>query len=331
MKHLAFAVKAVDTKLPTNHDFSKFLASLLGDDFAKVKTTMVESAPAIDAKGSDELIHHIFVDFNEDMPFSLFKNLRAKAVVGDYQFDGVAYRFDVFALEHDFPNLKDGKRAALVMDMDMTAVQMEGIDEIARRVGVFDEVAEITHSAMHGHLDFKSSLTKRVSLLKGGDAHKIFGDIKNKTLPITDGLPALHKVLSEIKTLSDSKVCIASGGFHEIISMLHEKLPLDAVRANRLSVDSEGKFTGEVDGPIIDAQAKADFVAELKRDGVEKEHIIVIGDGANDLLMMKEAGLAFAYHAKPKVQAEVDNVINVGNLSTVAFIINSAAKAAQTN
>lgn len=329
MQHLAFAVKSCERKLNDINE-TLFVTSLIGDAASQIKTIYKESAKE-DASKGDDLIFNLFVVFKESVDFSLFKDLRAKALAGEYELQGEKYRFDVFALENDFPNLLDGNSSALVMDMDMTTVQMEGIDEIARRVGVYDEVAAITHSAMAGNLDFKASLTKRVALLKGGYAEHIIADI-GKEIPFTPGLIELIKVFDEFRAKGNAKVCIASGGFHELIKFVDDVCHFDAVAANRLEVDAAGNFTGKVVGEIVDAQGKADFVKSLKNpstgSGIAKERIVVIGDGANDLVMMAEGGMPFAYHAKPKVQEQVDNVINFGNLSTVAAILKFAAMAA---
>ncbi len=228
----------------------------------------------------------------------------------------------------DFPCFSeaDVRCGAVVMDMDMTTVQIEGIDEIARKLGVFDEVAAITHDAMHGKLDFSQSLRRRVALLKGGDAAATLAAVK-KIMRETDGLNVLLPYCNELKSSHNFKTCIASGGFHELICVIDEKYGLSHIAANRLSVDADGKFTGEVDGPIVDGNAKAQLVRDLKeQDGVPQERIIVIGDGANDLLMMQEGGLGIAYHAKPTVQEKARNVLNYGNLSAVAHLLQMRAQ-----
>lgn len=317
MDRLAFAVKSQSCS--KDLDMDRFLDEVLG----KYASKMNFIAPDKDEDGNlkcESGIFHVAVGFESSLDEEVFTSLRDKAANSGVVLDGETYAFDVFAFDKNFPNFLDGKEAALVMDMDMTTVQMEGIDEIARRVGVFDEVAAITHSAMAGHLDFKESLTKRVALLKGGDAAKIIAEI-SANIPLTEGLKDLIAFFDKVRAQSSSKVCIASGGFHELIEAVNEVCHFDDVAANRLEVDDNGKFTGKVVGAIVDAQGKADFVKSLKESGIAKERIVVIGDGANDLLMIAEGGLPFAYHAKPKVQAQVKNVINVGNLSTVAFIL----------
>ncbi len=244
-------------------------------------------------------------------------------------------KLKAFTLEHkrcdvlfseNFPcfGARDLRDGALVMDMDMTTVQIEGIDEIARCLGVYDDVAAVTSAAMHGHLEFSESLRRRVALLKGGDAASVLAHVKT-IMTETSGLAQLMAYCHKLKP--HFKTCIASGGFHELISVIDHKYGLDLIAANRLKVDAEGKFTGEVDGPIVDGQAKANLVRTLKEQyGVAQERIIVIGDGANDLLMMSEGGLGIAYHAKPAVQEKARNVINVGDLRAVAALLELRAE-----
>lgn len=214
----------------------------------------------------------------------------------------------------------DDRPGALVMDMDMTTVQIEGIDEIARRLGVYDEVAAITEEAMRGQLEFSQSLKRRVALLKGGDANQILKDVADH-MPETPGLQSLLEMCNDFKDSMPFKTCIASGGFHNLISKIDQKYGLSLVCANRLAVDADGKFTGELDGPIVDGNAKAECVKSLEKEGIPQERIIVIGDGANDILMMKEGGLGIAYHAKPEVQALILNALNSNDLKAVSKLL----------
>lgn len=227
---------------------------------------------------------------------------------------------DIFFAEA-FPRFDDTTkdRGALVMDMDMTTVQIEGIDEMARCLGVFDKVAAITHEAMNGKLDFTQSLGRRVALLEGGDADEVLGSVK-KIMVETDGLDALLTYCNTLKAPYGFKTCIASGGFHDLISVIDNKYGLDYIAANRLEI-KDGKFTGKTDGPVVDGKTKAALVTQLKESGIPQKNIIVMGDGANDLLMMSEGGFGIAYHAKPKVQQQARNAINTGDLSAVSSLL----------
>lgn len=217
-------------------------------------------------------------------------------------------------------NNKERHSGALVMDMDMTTVQIEGIDELARCLNVFDQVAAITSEAMHGKLDFAQSLTKRVSLLAGGDAQSALDHVKSIMVE-TDGLSELLEYCNSIKEQHDFKTCIASGGFHELINVIKERYGLDEVKANSLGIDEQGKFSGNVASEIVDAVAKAQLVQSLIDRGIKKEHIMVLGDGANDLKMIALGGLGIAYHAKPKVQQEARNVLNIGTLAAIRALL----------
>lgn len=224
------------------------------------------------------------------------------------------FDFDALLLP-SLPSLRQS--GVLVMDMDMTSVQIEGIDEIARCLNVYDKVAAITSEAMHGRLDFASSLRKRVALLEGGDS-SVLERVK-AIMHETDGYGDLVTGLKQ----AGWKVGIASGGFVQLISVLKDKYDLDLVRANSLEI-VDGKFTGKVEGDIIDAPKKKAALTDLiKESGVSAAQSIAIGDGANDLLMINAAALGIAYHAKPKVQAEALACLNYSDLSTILLMLRS--------
>ena len=180
-------------------------------------------------------------------------------------------------------------------------------------------MAAITEQAMQGHLDFSQSLQKRVALLQGGNAQEVLSDVRSH-MPWTPGLDQLITEMDAARQANDkTQFCVASGGFHNLIAALDEHAHYNQIAANHLEVDASGHFTGKVSGPIVDGQAKAALVRSLKeQDQIEKSQIIVVGDGANDLIMMAEGGFALAYHAKPKVQAQVHNLINHCDLTMLA-------------
>ncbi|MCR5536594.1 MAG: phosphoserine phosphatase SerB [Succinivibrio sp.] len=207
----------------------------------------------------------------------------------------------------------------LVLDMDMTSVQIEGIDEIARRLGVFEQVSQITHQAMQGGLDFASSLRKRVALLKGGSG-QVIPEVK-KIMQETGGLEALLQLTLQHGWTRG----ICSGGFVQLIEVLEQKYQLQLVHANCLGFDEDGRFSGEVVGTIVDAQGKAEAVRELKAQlQVPLSQVIVLGDGANDLKMIEEAGLGIAYHAKPIVVEKAPYALRCSDLSAVALLLTLA-------
>ena len=230
-----------------------------------------------------------------------------KQAVLDHKFN-----FDVFA-SNSFPTLKE--KGEICLHMDMTSVQIEGIDEIARRLNVFDKVSEITSKAMHGGLDFAQSLTLRVSMLKDGSA-SVIEDVK-KIMRETDGLDVLMQTVSKASWVKG----ICSGGFEQLICVLEKKYNLDMVCANSLEI-VDGKLTGKVDKRIVDAEVKKEGVRKLQQEhNIKDSQIIVLGDGANDLKMIEVAALGIAYHAKPLVQKTAPFSINYSDLTAVALLL----------
>ncbi len=199
-----------------------------------------------------------------------------------------------------------------VMDMDSTLITIECIDEIADMIGVKSEVASITEAAMRGEIDFAESLTRRVALLAGLDASAL-QRVYDERLQLTPGAEKLIATFQRngIKTL------LVSGGFTFFTDKLKARLNLDYAAANTLEI-TDGKLTGRVLGHILDAQGKADWLNKIRTDiDCTQKQTIAIGDGANDLLMMAQAGMSIAYHAKPIVREQASYAINYNDLSTV--------------
>ena len=207
-------------------------------------------------------------------------------------------------------------RRLICFDMDSTLIQAECIDELARRHGVYDQVAAITESAMRGEIDFKESFTKRVALLKGLDI-SVMQDIAEH-LPITEGTDRLMSVL---KTCG-YKIAILSGGFTFFGEYLRRKYGIDYVYANELEVDEDGKLTGRYVGEIVDGRRKADLLKLIAQtEHVNLAQTIAVGDGANDLPMLNEAGLGIAFHAKPRVKQSARQSISTIGLDGVLYFI----------
>ncbi len=197
----------------------------------------------------------------------------------------------------------------LVMDMDSTAIQMECIDEIAKLAGVGERVAAVTERAMQGELDFAASLRERVATLKGAP-ESILAEVAAK-MPLTPGLSTLVETLKAHQW----RVAIASGGFTYFAEKLKQQLGLDAIWANNLEIVNQ-ELTGQVEGAIVDATAKAQCIRALaKQYNIAHEQTVAIGDGANDLLMMEAAQLGVAFDAKPKVKQQADACINEKDLT----------------
>ena len=223
-------------------------------------------------------------------------------------------------MEIDFSFQKDDMfrrmRRLICFDMDSTLIQAECIDELARRHGVYDQVAAITESAMRGEIDFKESFTKRVALLKGLDV-SVMQDIAEH-LPITEGTDRLMSVL---KTCG-YKIAILSGGFTFFGEYLRKRYGIDYVYANELEVDEDGKLTGRYVGEIVDGRRKADLLKLIAQtEHVNLAQTIAVGDGANDLPMIGEAGLGIAFHAKPRVKQSARQSISTIGLDGVLYFI----------
>ena len=207
-------------------------------------------------------------------------------------------------------------RRLICFDMDSTLIRTEVIDELADRAGVGPEVRAITESAMRGEIDFRESFTRRVALLKGLDVSVMKEIAEN--LPITEGVGRLMDVLKR----SGYKTAILSGGFTYFGEYLKQKFGFDYVYANELEIGEDGKLTGHYVGDIVDGPRKKELLRLLAQ--VERINIaqtIAVGDGANDLPMLSEAGLGIAFHAKPKVKAEAEQSISTIGIDGVLYFL----------
>ncbi len=205
------------------------------------------------------------------------------------------------AVDPFFTRPRGRRKAVLVADMDSTIVTAETLDELAGFAGLKDKIAEITRRAMNGELDFKAALRERVAMLKG--------------LP----LDALEKTWADIEFCEDAQTLVrtmkgfgattalVSGGFTFFTGRVAEAVGFDIHRSNQL-LDDGAALTGEVAEPILDKDSKLAALTEFAATrGVALSATLAVGDGANDLPMLKAAGLGVAYHAKPVVAAEVTN------------------------
>lgn len=205
----------------------------------------------------------------------------------------------------------------LVMDMDSTAIKIECIDEIAKLAGTGEIVSSITASAMRGELDFEQSLRKRVGTLENA-SESILQKVR-ENLPLMDGFEQMVQILQQ----HGWKLAIASGGFDYFADYLKEKYGLDYAVSNQLEI-VEGKLTGKVQGKVVDAQYKAETLKALAdRYQIPQNQWVAVGDGANDLPMLKTASLGVALHAKPKVQEQAQTVVNFGDLTALVLLLNA--------
>lgn len=203
----------------------------------------------------------------------------------------------------------------VVMDVDSTLIQEEVIELIADEAGCRDQVAEITERAMRGELDFEESLHARVALLEGLPV-EVFERVNSRILP-TPGARTFVRTLRRL----GYRTAIVSGGFTFATDYLAEELGLDHAYGNTLEVH-DGKLTGRVTGLLVDQQGKANLLSQIAElEEIPLEQVVAVGDGANDLAMLNEAGLGIAFNAKPVVQEAADTTVNVPYLDAILFIL----------
>ncbi|MET0829132.1 MAG: phosphoserine phosphatase SerB [Microbacterium sp.] len=206
-------------------------------------------------------------------------------------------------------------RLLVVLDADSTLIQDEVIELLADAAGSRDLVAEVTERAMRGELDFAESLRERVATL-AGLPESVFAEVGARIRP-TDGV---HDLIAGVHE-AGGVVGVVSGGFHELLDPIGVSFGLDEWRANRLEV-VDGRLTGGLLGPIIDADAKAAALQEwASAHRVPVHRSIAIGDGANDLAMMDVAGLSVAFNAKPLVRLRANVAVDVPDLSQVLALL----------
>lgn len=210
--------------------------------------------------------------------------------------------------------MKQQKRL-VAFDLDSTLIAAEGIDELAAVVGVGREVTAITRRAMAGELDFAASLRERVAAL-AGLPEAALAEVAAQ-LPLTEGAERLFKGLKRL----GCKTAILSGGFDCFARPVQQRLAIDHVHANRLEIQ-DGKLTGRLLPPLIDAAAKARLLRELAaQEGIPMAQTIAVGDGANDLAMLQAAGMGIAFHAKPVLREAAQHAIDHSGLDAILHLL----------
>ena len=203
----------------------------------------------------------------------------------------------------------------IVFDVDGTLIDAEMIDELAKAAGVGGKVSEITSRAMNGEIEFKQALKERVRLLKGLPVAVLDSIVAN-----LDVTPGAEELITSLKALG-YKIALISGGFTQFVEKIKEKLGIDYVYANKLVIE-DGKLTGEVVEPIIDAEAKAELMQEIaEKENLLMEQVVAVGDGANDRFMLQNSGLGIALYPKDVLQKVASGVITKDNLAGILYCL----------
>lgn len=227
----------------------------------------------------------------------------------------VSTRFPGVDIAIQKENLYRRSKRLVVFDMDSTLIQGEVIDELADLLGKKAEVSALTKRAMEGEMDFQESLLRRVSLLRGlarKDLDYVYSHIQ-----LSPGAARLIKVLKRL----GYRIAIISGGFTYFVERLKNELGANYAYANSLELDGD-TVTGRLQGLIVDGRRKADLLELLaQQEGISLDQVIAIGDGANDLQMLKKAGLGIAFNAKAFTKALVGTSITHKSMDSILYLL----------
>ncbi|MGQ4273120.1 phosphoserine phosphatase SerB [Terrihabitans sp. B22-R8] len=209
----------------------------------------------------------------------------------------------------------DRRKRLLLADMDSTMIQQECIDELADLLGLRDEIAAITERAMRGEIAFEPALRERVALLRGLRTEDLSRLLEDRITDMPGG-----RILVRTMRAHGAYTALVSGGFTMFTEAVASRLGFDEQRANRLLIEN-GALTGAVSEPILGAEAKMETLIELREKlDLAPDAVIAVGDGANDLPMLKEAGLGVAFRAKPLVSAAAAACIRHGDLTALLYL-----------
>ncbi len=211
--------------------------------------------------------------------------------------------------------VENRRKKFLIADMDSTIIHQECIDELGVMAGVGDHIKDITARAMRGELDFEGALKERVGLLKGLD-ETVIAELLRERITFMEG----GRTLLATMKAHGAYAALVSGGFTAFTSHVATALGFDENRANTLIIQN-GKLTGEVAMPILGKEAKVESLKRIcSARGISQNDVIAVGDGANDIPMLLEAGMGVALHAKPKVQEAAKLNINHGDLTALLYL-----------
>ena len=214
-----------------------------------------------------------------------------------------------------FQQADQRQKKLLVADMDSTIIQCECIDELADFAGLKAEISAMTEAAMQGHADFEQTLRDRVALLKGMDA-TVLQQVYEERVKLMPGARPLIKTMNA----GGANTVLVSGGFSFFTSRVSALTGFQVNRANTLEIE-DGKLTGNVLPPIVDSETKINSLLEFQeKAGLSNHETMAVGDGANDILMIAEAGLGVAYHAKPITNEAADVSLRHADLTALLYL-----------
>lgn len=308
----------------SNQDETENTRQSLHSYVDSLTSLLAQLAPHFDHESSQFLTTHItqsiYTGFYQDLPD--FSSIRHDAPIRDFERNhGLELIFDVSP--NVFGQQKRPLRLAL-FDMDSTLINDEVIDELARSIGIIDAVSAITARAMNGDIDFATSLSERVAMLKGVRTN-VWEDLK-KTVTIATGARELVKGLKKKGVLTG----VVSGGFTPMAEWLKGELGLDVAVANHLLEEGPTAdfpyphLSGLLDPnyPIVTPELKRETLKSLAADhAIPLSETLAVGDGSNDLLMLGTAGLGIAWNAKEKVQIRAPMRLNGSSLADVLHLI----------
>ncbi|MCF6343102.1 MAG: phosphoserine phosphatase SerB [Devosiaceae bacterium] len=207
------------------------------------------------------------------------------------------------------------RKNLLIADMDSTMIEQECIDELADALGIKPQIADITARAMNGELDFEQALETRVALLKGLE-RKVIEEIRRERISLAQGGRALVQTMKAY----GAHTALISGGFSIFADYIAKRIGFDEAIANQLEFEND-RLNGKVTKPIVDANVKLNRLEQLaKEKELQMSQTLAVGDGANDLLMIKAAGLGVALHAKPVVAEQAQVKIDFGDLTALLYL-----------
>ncbi len=212
-----------------------------------------------------------------------------------------------------FQQANQRQKKLLIADMDSTIIQCECIDELADHAGLKEKISAITEAAMQGELDFEQALRERVALLTGMDAGALEA-VYRERVRLMPGARALIKTMNA----NGANTILVSGGFTYFTSRVAEVTGFQVNRGNILEI-KDGQLTGHVLDPVVDSATKLNSLIEF-RENLNPHEVMAVGDGANDIPMIREAGLGIAYHPKPAAAAAADIVIRHGDLTALLYL-----------